>query len=86
MRYVSSEIELQPTAWRRAADLVPRLEGESDFFTAASFPPDRDYDRVITITRSGTTTEAIDALGRVAAVGPRSPRTQARRSSRSATT
>lgn len=95
MRHVSTEIESQPTAWRRAADLLPRLDGlpgpgervavvgcgtswfmaeayavlrergghgETDFFTAASFPADRDYDRVLAITRSGTTTEVLEAL------------------------
>lgn len=95
MRHVSGEIELQPTAWRRAADLLPRLEGlprpgervavigcgtswfmaeayavlresaghgETDSFAATSLPPDRDYDRVVAITRSGTTTEVIEAL------------------------
>jgi len=95
MRHVSTEIESQPGAWRRAAELLPRLDGlprpgervavigcgtscfmaeayavlrergghgETDFFTAASFPADRDYDRVLAITRSGTTTEVVEAL------------------------
>jgi fructoselysine-6-P-deglycase FrlB-like protein len=95
MRHVSTEIESQPGAWRRAAELLPRVDGlprpgervavigcgtswfmaeayavlregrgqgETDFFTAASFPADRDYDRLLAITRSGTTTEVIEAL------------------------
>jgi fructoselysine-6-P-deglycase FrlB-like protein len=37
--------------------------GETDFFTASRLPKDRAYDRVVAITRSGTTTEVIDALG-----------------------
>lgn len=36
--------------------------GETDFFTASRLPRGRDYDRVVAITRSGTTTEVIDAL------------------------
>jgi CRISPR-associated protein Cas5a/b/c len=95
MRHVTTEIESQPTAWRRAADLQPRLDGlprpgervavvgcgtswfmaeayavlreragqgETDFFTAASLPAGRHYDRVLAITRSGTTTEVVEAL------------------------
>jgi fructoselysine-6-P-deglycase FrlB-like protein len=37
-------------------------QGESDAFTSSEFPIDRHYDRVIAITRSGTTTEVIDLL------------------------
>jgi len=36
--------------------------GETDFFTASRLPKDRSYDRIVAITRSGTTTEVIDAL------------------------
>lgn len=39
-----------------------RGEGETDAFTAAALPPDRSYDRVVAISRSGTTTEVLDAL------------------------
>lgn len=39
--------------------------GEADAFTAAEFPYARRYDRVVTITRSGTTSEVLDLLGRV---------------------
>lgn len=37
-------------------------QGESDAFTSSEFPMERTYDRVIAITRSGTTTEVIDLL------------------------
>lgn len=43
-------------AWRESAGL-----GETDAFTASEVP-DRDYDRILTITRSGTTTEVLDVL------------------------
>jgi fructoselysine-6-P-deglycase FrlB-like protein len=36
--------------------------GETDFFTASLLPTSRTYDRVLAISRSGTTTEVIDAL------------------------
>lgn len=36
--------------------------GVSDAFTATEFPLDRKYDLVITLSRSGTTTEIIDIL------------------------
>lgn len=42
-------------------------QGETDCFTASQLPPDRSYDRVVAITRSGTTTEVIDALARSSA-------------------
>ncbi|MEU9080422.1 SIS domain-containing protein [Kitasatospora sp. NPDC004745] len=38
--------------------------GETDAFAASAFPGTRRYDRVVAITRSGTTTEVIDALRR----------------------
>jgi len=37
--------------------------GETDAFAASQFPAGRRYDRVLAITRSGTTTEVLDALG-----------------------
>jgi fructoselysine-6-P-deglycase FrlB-like protein len=37
--------------------------GETDAFQASEFPVDRSYDRVLAITRSGTTTEVLDLLG-----------------------
>jgi fructoselysine-6-P-deglycase FrlB-like protein len=36
--------------------------GETDFFTASELPANRKYDRVLAISRSGTTTEVADAL------------------------
>lgn len=43
-------------SWREAAGY-----GESDAFTASEMP-DRRYDRLVAITRSGTTTEVVDLL------------------------
>src|SRR5699024_2943809 len=44
--------------------------GEADAFTAAEFPYHRRYDRIVAITRSGTTSEVLEVLrnvkGRVA--------------------
>ena len=36
--------------------------GETDCFTASRFPSGRDYDRVVAISRSGTTTEVLESL------------------------
>jgi fructoselysine-6-P-deglycase FrlB-like protein len=36
--------------------------GETDAYAASEFPAGRRYDRVLAITRSGTTTEVLDAL------------------------
>ncbi len=41
--------------------------GETDFFTASRLPTSRRYDRVLAISRSGTTTEVLDALAGSAA-------------------
>jgi fructoselysine-6-P-deglycase FrlB-like protein len=38
--------------------------GETDAWPASEFPGTRRYDRVLALTRSGTTTEVITALGR----------------------
>ena len=38
--------------------------GETDAFAASEFPADRRYDRVLALTRSGTTTEVLAALDR----------------------
>ncbi|MHC3468003.1 SIS domain-containing protein [Streptomyces sp. 7R007] len=40
-------------------------QGETDAFAASEFPPGRSYDRVVALTRSGTTTEVLDLLGRL---------------------
>ena len=39
--------------------------GETDAFSASEFPVGRRYDRVVMITRSGTTTEVLDLLARL---------------------
>ncbi|MEG3628286.1 SIS domain-containing protein [Streptomyces poriticola] len=39
--------------------------GETDAFAASEFPPGREYDRVVALTRSGTTTEVLDLLARL---------------------
>ena len=52
-------------AAREAAGL-----GETDAFPASEFPTGRAYDRVLAISRSGTTTEVLDA---VAVIGERIP-------------
>lgn len=44
-------------AWREAAGL-----GETDAFTASEVPTGRRYDRIIALTRSGTTTEVLEVL------------------------
>ncbi|MDH6139890.1 fructoselysine-6-P-deglycase FrlB-like protein [Kitasatospora sp. GP30] len=43
--------------------------GETDPFAASEFPADRRYDRVVAITRSGTTTEVLAALAQARAAG-----------------
>ncbi|MGK5694463.1 SIS domain-containing protein [Streptomyces sp. URMC 128] len=40
-------------------------QGETDAFAASEFPYGRAYDRVLALTRSGTTTEVLDLLGRL---------------------
>ncbi|MEU0897678.1 SIS domain-containing protein [Streptomyces massasporeus] len=40
-------------------------QGETDAFAASEFPRGRRYDRVVALTRSGTTTEVLDLLGRL---------------------
>jgi fructoselysine-6-P-deglycase FrlB-like protein len=37
--------------------------GETDAFAASEFPHGRPYDRVVALTRSGTTTEVLELLG-----------------------
>ncbi|MEV0185690.1 SIS domain-containing protein [Streptomyces sp. NPDC050625] len=39
--------------------------GETDAFAASEFPYGRPYDRVVALTRSGTTTEVLDLLGQL---------------------
>ena len=45
-------------------------EGETDAFPASEFPADRQYDRVVAISRSGTTTEVVDVLRGIAGSTP----------------
>ncbi|MFJ3803620.1 SIS domain-containing protein [Streptomyces sp. NPDC090088] len=40
-------------------------QGETDAFAASEFPRGRSYDRVLALTRSGTTTEVLDLLGQL---------------------
>ncbi|MCZ9347471.1 sugar isomerase, partial [Streptomyces sp. TRM76130] len=40
-------------------------QGETDAFAASEFPYGRCHDRVVTLTRSGTTTEVLELLGRL---------------------
>ena len=39
--------------------------GVTDAFAGSEYPEGRDYDRVLTISRSGTTTEVVQLLGRL---------------------
>ncbi|MDC0766860.1 SIS domain-containing protein [Streptomyces sp. HD] len=39
--------------------------GETDAFAASEFPYGRTYDRVLALSRSGTTTEVLDLLGKL---------------------
>ena len=54
-----------------AARREARGHGETDAFPASEFPARRRYDRVVAVTRSGTTTEVVDLL---AALRPQSGR------------
>ena len=40
-------------------------QGETDAFPASEFPHGRPYDRVLALTRSGTTTEVLELLGQL---------------------
>src|SRR5688572_11734399 len=54
------------TSWFMASAYAALREatghGETDAFQASEFPTGRRYDRVIAITRSGTTTEVLELL------------------------
>ena len=54
------------TSWFMAQSYASLREaagaGETDAFTASEFPAGRRYDRIIALTRSGTTTEVCDLL------------------------
>ena len=48
-------------------------QGETDAFPASEFPVGRQYDRVLALTRSGTTTEVLDLLAELGARHPDTP-------------
>jgi fructoselysine-6-P-deglycase FrlB-like protein len=54
------------TSWFMAGAYAALREsaghGETDAFAASEFPAGRDYDRVVAISRSGTTTEVVRAV------------------------
>jgi fructoselysine-6-P-deglycase FrlB-like protein len=54
------------TSWFMAQSYAVLREraghGETDAFAASQFPAGRRYDRIVAITRSGTTTEVLDLL------------------------
>ncbi|MGN9775993.1 SIS domain-containing protein [Micromonospora sp. H33] len=62
------------TSWFMAMAYAARREhagqGETDAFQASEFPVARRYDRVVAITRSGTTTEVTDLLAGLRGVLP----------------
>ncbi|UYQ66031.1 SIS domain-containing protein [Streptomyces peucetius] len=62
------------TSWFMAQSYAVLREsgghGETDAFAASEFPHGRRYDRVLAITRSGTTTEVLDLLHRVKGTVP----------------
>ncbi|WP_328536060.1 SIS domain-containing protein [Streptomyces sp. NBC_00344] len=57
------------TSWFMAQAVAALREGaglgETDAFAASEFPFGRDYDRVIALSRSGTTTEVLELLSAV---------------------
>jgi fructoselysine-6-P-deglycase FrlB-like protein len=62
------------TSWFMAKSYAALREqagqGETDAFQASEFPRRRRYDRVVAITRSGTTTEVLDLLNDLAGGTP----------------
>src|SRR3954470_20342315 len=59
------------TSWFVAQSVAELREraglGETDAVCASEFTPRRRYDRVVAVTRSGTSTEVLDALRRMPA-------------------
>ncbi|MFI1534838.1 SIS domain-containing protein [Streptomyces anandii] len=57
------------TSWFMAQAAAALREGaghgETDAFAASEFPHGRSYDRVVALTRSGTTTEVLELLGKL---------------------
>ncbi|MFC9330712.1 SIS domain-containing protein [Kitasatospora sp. NPDC057015] len=62
------------TSWFMAQSYAALREsgghGRTDAFAASEFPSGRDYDRILAITRSGTTTEVLELLGRARGTTP----------------
>jgi CRISPR-associated protein Cas5a/b/c len=67
------------TSWFMAQSYAAAREasgqGETDAFPASEMPPGRTYDRVLALSRSGTTTEVLDLLARLAVTAPHAPTT-----------
>jgi fructoselysine-6-P-deglycase FrlB-like protein len=59
------------SSWSAAAAVAALREGiglgETDAFPASEAPPSRAYDRVVAVSRSGTTSEVLHALARLPA-------------------
>ncbi|MDG2497812.1 MAG: SIS domain-containing protein [Aquiluna sp.] len=57
------------TSWFMSMTIASLREslgmGESDAFTANEFPLHRKYDKIVAISRSGTTTEVVDLLAKI---------------------
>ena len=62
------------TSWFIAQSFAAAREsagqGETDAFAASEMPPGRRYDRVLVLSRSGTTTEILRLLARLSGVTP----------------
>ena len=62
------------TSWFIAQSFAAAREsagqGETDAFAASEMPPARRYDRVLVLSRSGTTTEILRLLARLSGVTP----------------
>jgi fructoselysine-6-P-deglycase FrlB-like protein len=62
------------TSWFIAQSYAAAREqaglGETDAFTASEMPPGRHYDRVLVLSRSGTTTEILQLLDRLRGTAP----------------
>ena len=62
------------TSWFIAQSYAAAREasghGETDAFAASEFPIGRGYDRIVALSRSGTTTEIVDLLARLGGHAP----------------
>src|SRR5256885_16144209 len=62
------------TSWFMAQSYASAREqaghGETDAFAASEMPAGRRYDRVLVLSRSGTTTEIVQLLGRLRGTVP----------------